>query len=86
MDMCHDVAMKETMLPASEFKTKCLRLLDEVAEHGDTLVITKRGRPIAKVSPLAANSRRLRGTWKGLVKGNQDVVYFDAGDDWESAQ
>ena len=36
--------MKESTLAISEFKAKCLRLLDEVAERGDTLIITKRGR------------------------------------------
>ena len=39
--------MKSTTLAASEFKAKCLRLLDLVGEQGETLVITKRGRPVA---------------------------------------
>ena len=36
---------------ASEFKAKCLALLDEVAETGEHLVILKRGRPVAEVVP-----------------------------------
>jgi len=34
--------MKDVALPASEFKAKCLRLLDEVAAEGKSLTITKR--------------------------------------------
>ena len=37
---------------AGEFKAKCLALLDEVSESGRHVVITKRGRPVAKVVPV----------------------------------
>lgn len=39
-------------IPASEFKARCLGLLDEVAETGVPLTVTKRGRPVAKLVPL----------------------------------
>ncbi|MGI8428514.1 MAG: type II toxin-antitoxin system Phd/YefM family antitoxin [Solirubrobacteraceae bacterium] len=39
-------------LSASEFKAGCLALLDEVASTGEAIVITKRGRPVARVEPL----------------------------------
>ena len=39
---------------AAEFKAKCLGLLDQVAESGETVVVTKRGRPVAQVVPLEA--------------------------------
>ena len=45
-------------ISASEFKAKCLALLDEVAETKTTLVITKRGKAVAHVSP-ADEPRRL---------------------------
>ena len=72
--------MKESTLGASEFKAKCLRLLDEVAEHGHTLIITKRGKPIAKVEPVAQTPARMLGRWKGIAKIKGDIVYFR--DDW----
>jgi prevent-host-death family protein len=75
--------MKNTTIAASEFKAKCLRLLDEV-EEGAILVITKRGRPVAKVVPVSPPKRTLRGTWKGLLKIRGDIVHFDTGQDWES--
>ena len=72
--------MKETTLTASEFKAKCLRLLDEVAEHGNNLIITKRGRPIARVAPINARHKKVWGSWKGIVKIKGDIVNFH--DDW----
>ncbi len=77
--------MKSTTISASEFKAKCLRLLDEV-EEGETLVITKRGRKVARVSPISAPKRSLRGTWKGKVRIRGDIVAFDTRPDWESSR
>ena len=78
--------MKPMTLAASEFKAKCLRLLDRVEAEGETLVITKWGRPVAKVVPASSLRRSLRGSWKGLVKIKGDVVHFDTGQDWESSR
>lgn len=39
-------------IAAGEFKAKCLHLLDEVAERRMPLVITKRGKPVAKLVPI----------------------------------
>ena len=43
--------MKARTVPAGEFKAKCLALLDEVAKTGETLVVTKRGKPVARILP-----------------------------------
>jgi prevent-host-death family protein len=48
-------------VPAGEFKSKCLALLDEVAATGQPLVITKRGRPVARLEPCEP-ARGLRGS------------------------
>ena len=44
-------------IPASEFKAKCLALLDEVAETRETIVVTKRGKPVARVEPASGGGR-----------------------------
>ncbi len=45
--------MTETLeIPAGEFKAKCLKLMDQVRESGKEIVITKRGKPVAKLVPL----------------------------------
>jgi prevent-host-death family protein len=45
------VKKRERMVPAGEFKAKCLGLLDEVAATGQTLVVTKHGKPVARIVP-----------------------------------
>ena len=50
--------MKQRTVSVTEFKAKCLALLDDLAEGGGTITITKRGRPLATVRP----ARRPR--WK----------------------
>ncbi len=42
----------ERTIAASRFKAQCLALLDEVAATGQALVITKRGKPLARLTPL----------------------------------
>lgn len=59
-------------ISATQFKARCLRLLDEVAESGETLVVTKRGRPVARVGP-AEPARDLRGSVKLLVSPEEFV-------------
>src|SRR5437867_5381655 len=45
-------------IPATEFKAKCLELMDRVAERRETYVITKRGKPVAKLVPADPPKRR----------------------------
>jgi prevent-host-death family protein len=53
----------ERRVPAGEFKAKCLALFDEVEARRHTFVVTKRGRPVARVVPLASNKpNALRGS------------------------
>jgi len=58
------MAMKQ--IAAAKFKERCLALLDEVGQDG--IVITKRGRPVAKLIPFGAESASLIGTLKGKLK------------------
>ena len=71
-------------IPASEFKARCLALLDEVAETKKTLVITKRGRPVARVVP-ADEPRNLLGSVVFNVS-DDELVNFSAWDGYEKEQ
>jgi prevent-host-death family protein len=42
-------------VPATEFKTHCLSLLNEVANNRETLVVTRHGKPIARIVPYATD-------------------------------
>lgn len=61
-------------IKASEFKAKCLQLMDEVAESGEPIVITKKGRPVAQLGPAIERPKTLRGLHKGLVEIHGDIV------------
>ncbi len=57
------ISSKVRRVPAGEFKARCLALLDEVADTGAELVVTKYGRPVAKVVPVgAAETHPLKGS------------------------
>ncbi len=43
------MTMVMPIIPASRFKAECLALLDDVARTGEEIVVTKRGRPVARV-------------------------------------
>lgn len=71
-------------IPISEFKAKCLKLLDETGQKGREYTITKKGEPIAKVIPIkkrATGTRR--GSLKGMIEIHGDIVNFDTSEDWE---
>ena len=73
------VTMKpERSIAAGEFKAKCLELLDRVARDGDSLVVTKRGRPVAKVVPVEP---RVRRSLRRSVRYLADIVE-PIGDEW----
>ena len=48
-------------IKASEFKAKCLKLMDEVAESGEEIVITKNGRPVSRLTPYREKPESLFG-------------------------
>lgn len=77
--------MARKTVAISELKAHCLRLVDEVARSRRELVVTKRGKPIARVVPLEdvpadETLARLRGT----VLGGDRVEDFDTGLLWEA--
>ena len=61
-------------MKASEFKAKCLKLMDEVAETGEEIVVTKRGRAVAKLTPLKRRPKTLFGVDRGRIEILGDIV------------
>jgi prevent-host-death family protein len=61
-------------ISAAEFKAKCLKLMDEVAKTHESITITKRGKPIAKLVPVESETRSLFGYMKGTVTILGDIV------------
>ncbi len=77
---------KVITLPAGEFKAKCLALMDEVQATGATIIITKRGKPVARLTapaePQQAPFRSLRGRTKGSMTYADDLISPIEGVDW----
>lgn len=61
-------------LPASEFKARCLEVMDRVAETGESVVVTKRGKPVVRLLPAARRPNTLRGFLEGRVRSVGDIV------------
>jgi prevent-host-death family protein len=61
-------------LKASEFKAKCLALMDEVARTGEAVVITKNGKAIAELVPHRARKQDTRGILKNDLFVTGDIV------------
>lgn len=60
---------------AAQFKAKCLKLIDEVAATREPLIITKRGKPLAKLAPIEDETpASLFGYMKGTVQILGDIV------------
>jgi prevent-host-death family protein len=51
-------------MPAGEFKAKCLSVMDKVCATGETVVITKRGKPVAKLVPVKSDVDDIFGFMK----------------------
>lgn len=64
----------ERIVKASEFKAKCLQLMDEVAAKGQAVVITKRGKPVAKLIPMKQKPGPIFGCMKGQVEILGDII------------
>jgi len=69
-------------IAAGEFKAKCLKLLDEVAETREPIVITKFGKPVAKLLPFEAERHQLRGAMRGTVLWEGDIISPLGKDAW----
>jgi prevent-host-death family protein len=67
-------------IPAARFKATCLSLLDRVGPEG--IVITKRGKPVARLLPIRTTSAELIGRLKGKVRVKGDT--FSTGLLWDA--
>ena len=79
----HGAAAGSRTIKASEFKARCLRLMDEVAETGEEIVITKRGRPVSRLAPCREPPEAIFGVDRDIIHIHDDIVEpLDVG--WEA--
>ncbi len=76
--------MKHRVVNVTEFKAKCLAMLNDIGERGGTITITKRGRPLATVGPARQPAwKSPEGAWAGKVEIDDDLVERDLAELWE---
>lgn len=75
--------MKTQRIGAGEFKTHCLKMIDEVAKQHLEMIITKRGCPLVKLIPFEEHKPSLFGALKGTVTIVGDIVE-PMDDPWEA--
>jgi prevent-host-death family protein len=61
-------------IPAAIFKAECLKLMDDVARTGQSVVITKHGKPVAQLTPIPAQSRSIFGYMKNTFEIHGEIL------------
>ena len=61
-------------IKASEFKAKCLSLMDDVAHSGEEIIVTKNGKPVSKLVPVKTRPKEVYGLNRGLWQLKDDLV------------
>jgi prevent-host-death family protein len=79
------VTKAEVEIPAGEFKARCLKLMDQVRTTRRPIVITKRGKPVARMVPVeeAEPRREIFGCMRGTVTIHGDIV-GPTGEEWHA--
>jgi prevent-host-death family protein len=71
-------------MAASEFKAGCLKVMDEVQIRREGVLITKKGRPVARIVPAEKPRENIFGCLKGIVQITGDIEAPVApASDWE---
>ena len=66
--------MKTKTMAAGVFKAKCLAVMDEVHAKRQTVVITKRGKPVVKLVPVEPKTDDIFGFMRGKIKVKGNIV------------
>ena len=64
----------ESSMPAGKFKASCLKVMDEVAATGRSVVITKRGKAVARLVPAASRPAPIAGALVGSLEISGDII------------
>ncbi len=64
----------ERTMPAGQFKAKCLKVLDEVAQTREPVIVTKFGKPVARLVPIRREGSDIIGAMRGSVLWEGDII------------
>jgi prevent-host-death family protein len=71
-------------VPATEFKTRCLALLEEVRETRQSLLVTRHGKPVVEISPYVQKNSARDNPLKGSIVFQDDLI-SPLKEKWDSA-
>lgn len=74
------------VVPATEFRAQCHALINRVAQGKGTIVISKRGRPVAQLVPLTSSTNERRSLVGSVRIVDERDDLFSTAVDWEAAQ
>lgn len=79
----YDQGMKTVIL--STFKANCIALLREAQKTAEPIIVTRRGRPLARIEPVSEPGPMRRfGRQRGRLRIKGDIVHADFSADWEA--
>lgn len=79
----YDLVMKTVIL--STFKAHCISLLREAQRTAEPIIVTRRGRPLARIEPVREPVPMRRfGRQRGRMRIKGDIVHADFSADWEA--
>jgi prevent-host-death family protein len=72
------------IIAAGQFKAECLKLMDRVSENHEEIIISKRGKPVAKLVPIENEPvRSIFGFARNSVKNEKNIVE-PTGEHWDA--
>jgi len=77
--------VKHRIVNVTEFKAKCLSLLDDIGQNGGRITVTKRGKPLATVGPpKQPKFKSPEGSWAGRIEIADDLESWDSSHLWDA--
>jgi prevent-host-death family protein len=76
--------MSERTIMASRFKAECLAILDQVEELKISVVVTKHGRPVARLVPMEAGAGGDDLAGSVTLVAEEDEAYYSTGASWDA--
>lgn len=82
--MSSDPARGHRQIEAGEFEAICLKLVDQVAETGEEIIVTKLNRPVAKLVPFRKEELRpFVEPSRNVISGSREDLMTPIGENWE---
>jgi len=69
-------------IPAAQFKAQCLAVMEQVAQSGRPVVVTKHGKPVVQIIPVASDENEIFGFLSGQVRITGDIENTIPLSDW----